>query len=49
MEPVDHVWLDQLEVGYILITCLELDKFADFLELLQDKWGISITLGMDES
>jgi hypothetical protein len=34
VEAIDHVWLDQLEIGYILVACLELDKVFDLLELL---------------
>ena len=45
--PVDHLGLEQLKVADISVSSLELDHVSDFLQLVVDEWGVSVTFGVD--
>lgn len=49
MSSVDHVGLQQFEVGDIGVAAFELAHFLDFLQLAQDERRVVITVGVHES
>ena len=48
VQAVGHMWLEELEIGYILVLGFKRDEVLDLLQFLQDKRRLSIALGMNE-
>lgn len=45
----DHVWLEEFEVGDVLVASLKFAHVADVLELVDNKWAVRVTFAVDES
>lgn len=49
MSSINHVGLEELEIGDVSMATFEFAHVLDFIELKQDEWRIAVALCVDES